>query len=45
MPDHRDRRLLRARDEWPRRHRRAADKRDELAPSHARPQGPKRGIV
>ena len=32
--DHRHRRLLRARREWPRR-RRAAEQRDELAPSHS----------
>jgi hypothetical protein len=31
IPDHRDRRLLRAHDEWPR-SRRAAEKSDELSP-------------
>src|SRR5262249_17735693 len=33
-PDHWHRRLLRARRQWPRRHR-AAEQRDELAPPHS----------
>ena len=43
-PNHRHRRLLRARGERPP-GRRAAEKRDELAPSHCLPRGSGQGIV